>query len=84
VEWIHRYKNRTPLVHLKDMTTDAEQFFAELGTGGVDLETVLNAGEEAGVEWWVVEQDLSRRTPLESIEISMNYLKSKLPHLLNK
>jgi sugar phosphate isomerase/epimerase len=84
VEWIHRYKNRTPLIHLKDMTTDEERFFAELGTGGVDLEAVLNSGEEAGVAWWVVEQDMSRRTPLESIEISINYLKSKLPHLLNK
>jgi sugar phosphate isomerase/epimerase len=84
VEWINRYKNRTPLIHLKDMTTDEEHFFAELGTGGVDLEAVLNAGEEAGVEWWVVEQDMSRRTPFESIEISINYLKSKLPHLMNK
>ena len=81
VEWINRYKNRTPLIHLKDMTIDEEQFFAELGTGGVDLESVLNVGEEAGVEWWVVEQDMSRRTPLESIEISINYLKSKLPTL---
>jgi sugar phosphate isomerase/epimerase len=78
VEWIYRYKNRSPLVHLKDMTTDAEQFFAELGTGGVDIETVLNAGDETGVKWWVVEQDMSRRTPFESIEISLNYLKEKM------
>jgi sugar phosphate isomerase/epimerase len=84
VEWINRYKNRTPLIHLKDMTTDEEQFFAELGTGGVNLEAILNAGEEAGVKWWVVEQDMSRRTPFESIEISINYLKTKLPHLMNK
>jgi sugar phosphate isomerase/epimerase len=84
VDWIKRYNNRTPLIHLKDMTTDGEQFFAELGTGGVDLEAVLNLGEDAGVQWWVVEQDMSRRTPFESIEISMDYLKSKLPHLVNK
>ncbi|MFL6560013.1 MAG: sugar phosphate isomerase/epimerase family protein, partial [Bacillus sp. (in: firmicutes)] len=84
VEWIKRYNNRTPLIHLKDMTTDGEQFFAELGTGGVDLEAVLNLGEDTGVQWWVVEQDMSRRTPFESIEISMDYLKSKLPHLVNK
>ncbi|MEH7747409.1 sugar phosphate isomerase/epimerase [Neobacillus drentensis] len=81
MEWINRYKNRTPLIHLKDMTTDAEQFFAELGTGGVDLDAVLTTGEDAGVEWWVVEQDMSRRTPFESIEISINHLKSKLPNL---
>ncbi|WP_035664589.1 sugar phosphate isomerase/epimerase family protein [Halalkalibacter akibai] len=79
VEWIKRYQNRAPLVHLKDMTTDEEKFFAELGTGGVDIESVIAIGEEAGVKWWVVEQDVSRRTPLESIEISMNFLKTKLP-----
>lgn len=81
IQWIHRYKNRTPLIHLKDMTTDEEQYFAELGTGGVDIEAILNIGEDAGVEWWVVEQDESRRTPFESIEISMNYLKTKLSYL---
>lgn len=77
--WIDRYKGRTPLVHLKDMTLDEEQFFAELGTGGVDLDTIFVLGEKAGVEYWVVEQDESRRTPLESLEISMNYLKEKFP-----
>lgn len=80
--WLTRYKGRTPLVHLKDMTQDEEQFFAELGTGGVNLDAVLNIGEEVGVNWWVVEQDVSRRTPLESIEISINYLKAKLPNLV--
>lgn len=75
VEWINRYQNRTPLIHLKDMTTDAEEFFAELGTGGVDIEAVLNIGDKADVRWWIVEQDFSRRTPFESIEISRDYLK---------
>jgi len=81
LDWIQRYENRTPLIHLKDMTTDDEQFFAELGTGGVDIEAVLQQGQAANVEWWVVEQDRSRRSPLESIEISMTYLKDRLPHL---
>ncbi|SDZ64732.1 Sugar phosphate isomerase/epimerase [Evansella caseinilytica] len=74
-EWLKRYQHRSPLVHLKDMTTDEEQFFAELGTGGVDIESVLKLGEECGVQWWVVEQDMTRRTPFESIEMSINYLK---------
>ncbi|WP_309868081.1 sugar phosphate isomerase/epimerase [Bacillus sp. SLBN-46] len=78
VEWMNRYRNRTPLIHLKDMTTDEEQYFAELGTGGVDIESVLNLGVDAGVDWWIVEQDFSRRTPFESIEISINFLKEKL------
>lgn len=78
VEWISRYQNRTPLIHLKDMTTDEEQFFAELGTGGVDIQSVLKKGEEAGVQWWIIEQDESSLAPFESIEISINYLKTKL------
>lgn len=83
-EWLSVYRNRSPLVHLKDMTTDEEQFFAELGTGGVDLESILKMGQEAEVEWWIVEQDASRRAPLESVGISMNYLKTKLPYLAKK
>lgn len=77
VDWINRYKVRSPLVHLKDMTTDAEQFFAELGTGGVDIEAVLETGDEADIKWWIVEQDVSRRTPFESIAISIDYLKKR-------
>jgi len=82
VEWMNEYQNRTPLIHLKDMTLDEEKFFAELGTGGVDLEAVLQLGEKNEVKWWVVEQDMTRRTPFESIEISIQYLKSKLPYLV--
>lgn len=77
VEWMKRYQDRTPLVHLKDMTTDGEQFFAELGTGGVDLNAVLNQGDQSNVDWWIVEQDKCKRSPFESIEISMNYFLSK-------
>lgn len=84
IEWIKRYPNRTPLIHLKDMTTDEEQFFAELGTGGVDLEVILQQGEDSGVKWWIVEQDVSRRTPFESVEISLNYLKKLQKAALKK
>ncbi|RWZ59013.1 sugar phosphate isomerase/epimerase [Halobacillus fulvus] len=77
-EWLENYSGRTPLVHLKDMTVDEEKFFAELGTGGVDIEAVWAKGEEVGVQWWIVEQDESRLTPLESLEISMNYIREKL------
>jgi sugar phosphate isomerase/epimerase len=54
-KWISCYQNRTSLIHLKDMTTDEEQFFAELGTGGVHIQSVLKKGEETGVQWWIIE-----------------------------
>ncbi|WP_416147941.1 sugar phosphate isomerase/epimerase family protein [Salipaludibacillus sp. HK11] len=75
LEWVQRYKGRTPLVHLKDMTTDDEKFFAELGTGGVDIEAITKLAMTQPIEWWVIEQDVSRKSPLESIAISMKYLK---------
>ncbi|WP_449536509.1 sugar phosphate isomerase/epimerase family protein [Ferdinandcohnia sp. Marseille-Q9671] len=77
VEWMQRYRNRTPLIHLKDMTLDEEKFFAELGTGGVNLEGILQIGKENGVKWWIVEQDECRRDPLESIKMSLDFLKMR-------
>lgn len=76
-EWIKKYEGRLNLVHLKDMTTDDEQFFAELGTGGIDLKSVIEQSKKSGVEWFIVEQDQSRRSALESVEISFNYLKEQ-------
>jgi len=76
IEWIERYRGRTPLVHLKDMTIDEEKFFAELGTGGVDIEEIIKLSASQPIEWWVIEQDVSRRSPLESIEMSIKYLRS--------
>ncbi|REJ10326.1 sugar phosphate isomerase/epimerase family protein [Halobacillus trueperi] len=76
-EWLNQYKGRTPLVHLKDMTTDGEQFFAELGTGGVDVEGVLQKGSANEVEWWIVEQDQSRGSALKSIQESFRWLQSQ-------
>jgi sugar phosphate isomerase/epimerase len=78
LDWLRRYQGRTPLVHLKDMTTDSEQFFAELGTGGIDITSVLLYGKESVIEWWIVEQDQSRRSPLESASISIQYLHKQL------
>ncbi|WP_062351755.1 sugar phosphate isomerase/epimerase family protein [Bacillus kwashiorkori] len=82
LDWLHRYSGRTPLVHLKDMTLDDEKIFAELGTGGVNIDAVLQIGEQNQVEWWIVEQDQCKGDPLESVTISINYLKEKLPYLV--
>lgn len=75
VEWMKHYQNRTPFIHLKDMTTDGEQFFAPLGTGGVDIKAVMQEGHRAGVKWWIVEQDHCIESPLSSIKKSLAYIK---------
>ena len=77
VEWLHKYRGRTPLVHLKDMTTDGEKFFAELGTGGVDIDSVLKWGRSSNVDWWIVEQDDAKGSLFTSVASSLAYLKKK-------
>ena len=52
--------------------------FRPLGCGLQDFPSILAAAKDAGAKWVVVEQDKATmgKTPLESIEISINYLKS--------
>ncbi|MNY79135.1 hypothetical protein D3C86_2196410 [compost metagenome] len=63
-----------PIIHLKDMTDDEEQTFAEIGMGQIDFVPILQWGEKNGIEWYVVEQDRCRRDPMESVQISYEQL----------
>jgi sugar phosphate isomerase/epimerase len=75
-EYLLKYKGRTPLVHVKDMADDAEGSFAEVGHGIIDYPSIFSVAEEAGVQYYIVEQDVCKRPPLESIEMSIRYLQS--------
>lgn len=76
VKWLERYKDRMKRIHIKDMTKDEEQFFAELGTGGLEVDRIIEQGEKTNAEWFIVEQDKTKKTPFESAAISMEYLKN--------
>jgi sugar phosphate isomerase/epimerase len=76
-EYLGKYSGRTPLIHVKDM--DADGNFAPVGAGTIDyLGSLLPAAEAAGVKYYIVEQDSCQAplTPLESIQISIENLKS--------
>lgn len=64
---------RCPLLHLKDMATDGS--FAEVGSGSLDFPAIIKLGEKLGVKAFIVEQDICKRPPLESIRMSLEYLK---------
>lgn len=72
---LRRYAGRCPIVHLKDMTGDAEQTFAEVGEGVVNFQDVFQEAATGGVAWYVVEQDRCRRPPLESVQLSLQHLR---------
>jgi sugar phosphate isomerase/epimerase len=75
---IRQYRGRCPLVHVKDIYTDAFRgAWTEVGTGIVDVKGVLEAGLESGVEWFIVEQDQPRDLlPMESIRVSYENLEA--------
>jgi sugar phosphate isomerase/epimerase len=73
--WIRRLTGRAPTVHVKDMdVSEGEPVMAEVGEGNLDWLDVLAACRESGVEWLVVEQDVCRRDPFESLAISRRNL----------
>jgi sugar phosphate isomerase/epimerase len=76
--WIRKFKNRCPVIHVKDMavTTDRTPYMAEVGVGNLDWPGILAACEEAGVEWYAVEQDTVYRDPFDSLETSLKNLQA--------
>lgn len=84
--YVRKYSGRAPIVHLKDFVgrrgapKDSEDAFAfrPVGYGKQDFPAILAAAKDAGASWVVVEQDHATmgKTPMESIEMSINYLRS--------
>lgn len=76
--WIRKVSGRIPCVHLKDMTITPkrEQLMAEVGEGNLNWPEILKACKEAGVKWYIVEQDTCQRDPFESLGISLKNLKA--------
>jgi sugar phosphate isomerase/epimerase len=73
--WMRRLAGRLPTVHVKDMdVSDGEPVMAEIGEGNLDWDDLLSACREAGVRWLIVEQDVCRRDPFESLAISRRNL----------
>lgn len=68
------FAGRVGLVHLKDMKAGS-RVFAEVGHGTLDIPGIIAAGERAGAEWFIVEQDRCERPALESVQMSIEYLR---------
>lgn len=74
--YLSKLRGRCPLLHVKDMEAGEERFFAEIGEGVLDFPAIAEAAAAAGTEWFVVEQDLCRRDPFDSLAISYRNLVS--------
>lgn len=74
--YIEKYSGRVPIVHLKDMTADAAQTFAPVGTGSVDFAPLFAAAERGGVQWYIVEQDRAEGSAIEAARTSWTNLRA--------
>ncbi len=70
MEYLENYPGRFELWHLKDMNNREDKDFTEIGKGIIDFEMIFDVAERSGMKYFFVEQDMCKRPPLESIEIS--------------
>ncbi|MCH2175522.1 MAG: sugar phosphate isomerase/epimerase [Lentisphaeria bacterium] len=78
IQWIKKVAGRMPVIHFKDFAVvKNEPTFCEVGEGNLNWPGILDACQEIGVKWYVVEQDspFPGRDIWESVEISFNNLK---------
>lgn len=80
VEFFNKYPNRFRLCHVKDRKKDAAptdmDASCDLGTGSIDYPKVLKIAADAGMQYYILEQEkYDNSTPLKSAGVGAEYLK---------
>ena len=79
---IQKYANRCVSLHIKDMKNDNDKNIStEIGTGTLSFEPLIRAGNEHGVDWFVVEQEDFTKDPMESAAENMIELKKLIQQI---
>jgi sugar phosphate isomerase/epimerase len=81
IEWLKKYPNRFRLGHVKDRMANSTERGAStvLGTGIIDYPTIVKAAKEAGMQYFIVEQErYDGTTPIKAIEADAAYMKKLL------
>jgi len=75
VAYMRKFPGRCPLVHVKDFVGKKQ---TEVGTGDLDLDGIIEASDEAGVEWYIIETEEYNMEPVDSVRVGLENLKAKL------
>jgi len=76
IQYFEKYPGRFHLWHVKDMEAGTKAI-TEVGNGTIDFDRIFKARKKAGMKYWFVEQDTSKRDMFESLTISRDYLAKK-------
>ncbi|OGV64588.1 MAG: hypothetical protein A2283_07850 [Lentisphaerae bacterium RIFOXYA12_FULL_48_11] len=73
--YVRKMKNRCPVVHAKDVKMEgSKKTLKPLGQGSVKWDEVFAAGKDAGIEWYVYEQDSGEGSPFDYCKASYDFL----------
>jgi len=82
VSWIKKLKGRVPIIHFKDYAIaegavkieDVCKIFAEVGEGNINWPPIVEACRETNIEYVIVEQDICKGNPFDSLKVSYDGL----------
>lgn len=77
VKYLEQIKDRSPLVHLKDMCIlpDGQKVSAPYGEGVLDNKKIVDAALKNNPEWLIIEWEEEDMDSLEAVKISIENLK---------
>ncbi|OAB42831.1 sugar phosphate isomerase/epimerase family protein [Paenibacillus glacialis] len=78
IDFIHQYKERCAILHMKDMKSKEDKRNIEIGSGIIDFNSITAAAKQFNLDWYTVEQEEFDLPQLQSIEMSLQYLRGIL------
>lgn len=73
--YIRKFKGRIPCVHAKDVLIEGKKHTLKpLGQGSLKWDQIFAAGKEAGIEWYIYEQDSGEGSPFDYAKTSYDFL----------
>lgn len=75
-EVVTTYKSRTPLLHIKDGTLKKDAPHLPVGSGVLNIPSIINAADPDTLKWLIVELDEYSGDMFEAVKQSYDYLTS--------
>lgn len=74
VDVVSRYKNRIPVLHIKDGPMEKDQPMTAVGSGKLNMPSIINAADPTMLKWLIVELDSCATDMMDAVRESYRYL----------
>ena len=74
VEVISKYTSRQPLLHIKDGMLKEDGHHTAVGSGMLDIPSIVGAADPSVLQWLIVELDFCDTDMLEAVKLSYRYM----------